>query len=466
MTVHLESALREQLTAEAGALPVDGDPWPRFTRSERTHRRRRRVRGLAVAAMVIATAAVQTNVVLLPGWAPAIAVAAGASDLSDGPTRGALATDQRWLDGFRRQIGDIRDSEGLWKVADRAAITMIYADDVPGRRLALALVPMRLGFLTAETLAWYEGPVGATPEQMRQSSNLRPNDPVASLASGGPEGGFAVVVGPPGSTVSISTGLTYSPLGVVRRDYRTFTAGSGLAAMATPPAQVEPGLSARVTKGEHVVFAGSLAGSWGSPLSSVDPQEPTDEMVSAAVRGARGSAPDAATLRRFLSFGLRDSRLPARGTALRVLWSGTAGGRPTTLFTVQPDGGGVIAYAMHGEAGSFGWELRLLLPAAGAHERPIAWRLGVDGNDDRTARVVVVAPAGATRASVTVDGGAPTAVALDASGAGTTAVPPDRRATVTAFGADGRPIGSTPIPLFETNSAGPPGDTPQTRIID
>ena len=42
-------------------------------------------------------------------------------------------------------------------MADRDAIRVLYASDVPGHRLALVLVPLRLGLITSWQLIWYDG---------------------------------------------------------------------------------------------------------------------------------------------------------------------------------------------------------------------------------------------------------------------------------------------------------------------
>lgn len=126
--------------------------------------------------------------------------------------------------------------------------------------------------------------------------------------------------------------------------------------------------------------------------------------------------------------------------------------------------GGVIAYVIHGDTTGWRTDLRLLLPADGAEQRPIAWRMRAEGRDTRTDRVNVVAPPGAATVVVTAMAGTPTLVTLDASGFGTTTVPPDRPAIVTAHTAEGTVLMSTPVPAFETNSGGLPGASTNTRI--
>jgi hypothetical protein len=84
---------------------------------------RRAALALAVAALV----AVQTNVVALPGWVPAIPVAPFGTPLADGPARGALARGAAWFDGLRDRMEDHADPDGTWRVAPRSAIRLIFA---------------------------------------------------------------------------------------------------------------------------------------------------------------------------------------------------------------------------------------------------------------------------------------------------------------------------------------------------
>ncbi|WP_405117137.1 hypothetical protein OG559_05925 [Micromonospora sp. NBC_01405] len=191
-----------------------------------------------------------------------------------------------------------------------------------------------------------------------------------------------------------------------------------------------------------------------------------DVLLTAARRGARGTPLDDANLRGFVESALLDSRLPAAGTTVRVRWSGSEHGRAAALLTVQPAGGGVIAYAMHNDARTGWWtDLRLLLPAAGADQRPIGWRIRADnGTRPPTGEVRVIAPPDAARVTVVVGGAPPASVTLDASNAGTTRIPPDQPATLTAYSRDGSVLGTTPLPLVEANGSSLPGDSPATRV--
>jgi hypothetical protein len=432
-------------------MPVPDDPWPAYARRASRHRRARRVRRVAVVAVAAAATGIQANVVPLPGWAPSVALASPWSALADEPPRGSLTGDAAWVAAFQRRVTGIQDPDGFWAVHGRTKV--LYASDAPGRRVALVLVPLRFGVVTSSQLVWYEGPAGAAPDQMTRGGNEDASRPVVTLTQADADrGGFALVIGPRDATVTISGDPRYDASGLVRRRQLAVSDGTGVGLALLRPTPLPPGLEARVVRGEQVVYEGMVAGGWGSSASG--------DTFPTVVDGGRGTDP--AILASFVRLALADSNLPASGTTVRLRWSGTVNGQAAVLLTVQPAGGGVIAYAMHGTATSSRTDLRLLLPAANADRRPIAWRLRAEGGDDRTDRVLVAAPAGT--ATVTV-GEQRTPVTLDASGGGETTVPPDRPATVTAYAADGSELGSTPVPPFENDMSRLPGDTPGTRVV-
>lgn len=466
MTSDLETALRDSMTRDAGAVTGPADPWPAFTRREAAHRRGRRVRAGVLAAALGALVGIQTNVVPLPGWAPGIAVAGRSPAFLDVPTRGGLAGDEAWLAGLRRQVKDLSDPEGLWKVTDRESIHVVYAGDIPGRRVAILLVKLRLGLITYWERITYHGPPGAAPERMEEGGNGSAEFPVAFDAYGDhARGGGALVVGPLDATVSISLGFEYTPSGRVERRPLPVISRDGVAMVPLPASPRDPDPYAKVTQGGKVIFEGSISSGWTSGDAGT-PEDATEAMLAKAREGAQGTPIDPAVLAWFVHLGLRDSRLSAPDVTLRVRWSGQVDGVAAALFTIQPEGGGVIAYAMHGDATSARYDLRLLLPAEGAHTRPIAWRMRADGRDDKTDRAYVVAPPGAAHVTVTAGTGTPAPVAMDASGLGTAAIPPDQPATVTAHAADGREVASTPVPPFEQSMGDLPGSTRGTRIVD
>jgi hypothetical protein len=459
-----ETTLREALAAEGGALGVPDDPWPGFVRRERTHRRNRRIRIAAVAAAVVAAVGVQSGVVPLPGWAPGIAVAGRETALAKSPLRGSLAADEAWLEGMRREIKDVEDPGELWRITDRSKIRFLYAADVPGHRLVLALVPLRFGFLEDQALIWYEGRPGAAPAEMEEGGREDGGRTVSTFQQGSTqEPGVLVVVAPNGSTVSVSSGFSYSPEGRVEHAVPQIASpGSGIAEFTVPAAPFDPGTTVTVTAADgRNLYRGPVSGSWTGPFGT----ELSDTAMTALLGRRRF---DPVTLGRWVRSALSDARLPAAGTSIKVRWTGAVDGRPAAMFTLQPRGGGVLAYAFHGAADSYRQDLRLLLPAAGVDDRPIAWRMRAEGKDDRTDQVVVVPPPGAVRLLL---GGAPdTSGAVftmpDESGAMFTTLPPSAKVDVTAYAADGEPMGTTPIPPFETDSGGIPGDDRKTRVVD
>ncbi|GAB3068976.1 YML083C domain-containing protein [Micromonospora schwarzwaldensis] len=467
------STLSPALSQAARAVVVPEDPWPGFARRARRHRQARLVRA-AVAVVAGATlVGVQANVVPLPGWAPRVAVAAAPAALLDAPPRGALAGDRAWWDSLRRRISaDPSTStggspEGVWKVGDPDRMRLLYGSDQPGHRVALVAVPLRFGLLTKETLVWLVGPTGADARQMRWAGSSEGADsPVMALMRTEPDrGGFAVVVGPADTTVMISGDLRYTARGVLEYENlaRPDGGGVGVAVLPSAPLRSEPVV--RVSRGAALLYQGGLG---GGPYAAPDPTGPElGPLLTAAGRNARGRPLDDAALRTVVASALLDSRLPAAGTTVRVRWSGREGGQAVALLTVQPAGGGVIAYAVHGDDRTGWWtDLRLLLPAEGAEQRPIGWRIRADtGTRTPTGQARVIAPPDAARVTVTVDGSPTATVALDASGAGTTRVPPDRAATLTAYAEDGRLLGTTPVPPVETNMSGLPGDSPATRVV-
>ena len=450
--VDTETLLRQALTGGAQSVDVPENVWPGFARRERRHRRNRRIRLAAAAAALVAAVGVQTGVVPLPGWAPGIAVAGRQTALTKAPIRGNLAGDQAWLAGMRREIKDVRDPDELWRVADRSKITFVYAADLPGRRLTLALVPLRFGFLTDQALIWYDGPAGAAPEQMTEAGRVDGGETVVSYLQGRPDGpGTLVVVAPPTATVAVSSGFTYTAAGRVAHGTPVVSTG-GLAEVVLPPSSFDPGTTITVTDGGRTRYAGPASGGWSGP-DVFEPEAATlDRMLA-------GRSFDRLTMERWVSSALRDARLPAAGTTVTLRWTGTVNGQPAALFTLRPANGGVLAYAMHGVADSYRQDLRLLLPADGADRRPIAWRMRAEGKDDRTDQVIVVTPPGTTSAVLTAAGRTP--LTLDPAGAAVTTLPPNATASVTAY-----PAGTTtPVPVFETDSGGLPGDTPKTRVV-
>ncbi|AGL20014.1 hypothetical protein [Actinoplanes sp. N902-109] len=458
--MNIETTLRDGLTDTAGALELPADPWPSFQQRETRHVRNRRLRVGVVTAVLAALTVLQSGVVRMPGWAPGIAIAAQSRPLLDSPTRGSLAHDTAWLAGMRAVVQDMRDDDGVWKITDRRQIKFLYAGEVGDNRLVLAYVPVRWGFITDPQLVWYSGPAGAQPEQMDESGNVDDGQPTVSLAEAASDRpGFAVVVGPQGSTASISTGFEYTAAGTVAYDPPTTgPAGTGIAEMVLPPAAAAPGVTFRVTENGHDIPVDGGVG-WGGPSPDYSRHD------AAITRALGGRQFDHATLRQWVTSQLGSAGLSLRNVTISIPWLGTVNGQPAALLTFQEPGHGVLAFALHGGANGFREDLRLLLPAKDAGRRPLAWRMRAEGKDDRTNEVHVVGPAGAAKVVLQIPGAAPVAVPLDADRHGTAKLPtPDTAATVTAYASDGTVLGTAPVPPF-TDIDGIVGASPATRVV-
>ncbi|GAB7042887.1 MULTISPECIES: hypothetical protein [Catenuloplanes] len=459
----IETTLRDELAARAATLDLPDDPWPAFAGRERRHRRIRRARAGVVAGALAVLTVLQFGAVPMPGWAPGIAVAAANNALLNSPVRGSLAGDTAWLEGMRDRVEDLPEAEEYWRIDDKSKIRFLYAADVGDARLVLMYLPLRWGFFTDSALVWYEGAAGAAPEEMMLSASgdSEQRAAVTTAVTAGTRA-HAVVVGPVGTTASISSGFSYGADGRVHHNPPVSgPPGSGIAELVLPPTPVLPPFRMTLTDGGREIPLGSTAGGGGDGVT------PDPAPFRAAAAAALGDRPfDAGMLGGWLESALHAHGLTLDAVRVGVRWTGTVGGRPAALFTVHRPGEGVLAFAVRGLDPPHGSreDLRLLLPADGADRRPIGWRLHAETGDAHTDRVHVVAPAGTARLTISVGGGAPAEVPLDAAGHGETRVAPDAAATMTAYAPDGTEIASSPLTPF-TDGGGITGDTPATRVV-
>ncbi|NMO53378.1 hypothetical protein HH310_19565 [Actinoplanes sp. TBRC 11911] len=458
--MNIETELRAGLIETAGELDLRLDPWTSFQRRETRHRRNRLIRAGVAAAAVTALAGMQAGVVPVPGWAPTIALAVGNEALLNGPVRGSLAGDTAFLAGMRAQIRDIDNPDQNWRIGDRSKIRFLYAADVGDKRVVLAYVPLRFGFVTKPQLLWYDGAAGSDPAEMVAVANVDPAQRATQYVMASfDDPGVAVLVGPPGSTATISPGYEFGADGRVHDDPAVSgVPGSGIAETVLPPAPGDPGVTMTLTQdGRSTVVAQGEGGSGGSL--------PDEKVFDAALSKALGDRVlDHNLLRPWVQMGLDTGQMRLADARLVVRWTGEVNGQQAVLFTLQKAGGGVLAFAWHGSSAGSREDLRLLLPAAGSDRRPIAWRMYAEGSQVPTDQVIVIAPAGAARVTLTSVSGDPEKVAIDHSGKGKATVAPGAAATVTAYAADGSEMGSTPVPPFD-DGTGIIGQTPGTRVV-
>jgi len=362
-------------------------------------------------------------------------------------------------------------------------VRVLFAGDVAGRRLALVRLILRYRGHTTPTLEWLQGEVDASPGTMRSVNTGITADMTQDCVEDWHGTGYLAVVAPSGSTIRVSLGVTFRADGRLERTWRT--AGSdGIALRELPAAPQRILVAVRASRrGQLLSGNGSGPRDWSAQRNT-----------SAAPDGGPSLAPYRAIIDRYLPPGPVD--LPwARTMAERlrgalalyglkldqvtvtVRFEMTAGS-PRYLMTLTPKGGGTLVLANSGGHGFQQGFLELLAPAKGAVDRPYAWRQLDLLLRHATKQVMVSVPSGAVRAEMVVDG-TPHPLTVDARGFAGTQVPLTARATVRAYGADGRLLGETPLP-DEAGSPFPytenvgglwnvgvvPGETRGTRLVD
>lgn len=446
--MNIETELRATLEDEAAFANDLENPYRTFIQRETTRRRARRLRvaGAMAAALAVVLAAIgiERLDLLTPKpnpWAPAAEIPVRA--LLDSPLRGSLAQDQTFLTAM---LGRLPEGARL-----------LYASDVGDQRLVLASVPGEPTTL----LMWFAGPVGAKAKQAQENYSGEAAAASHYTSTTSHENGVAVVVGPVGYTASIKNESDghYSVEGTIGPGGGTATGeeGSGLLEAQVDPQIANPVFSASMAKDEQTFPVKSGGGVWQQTDNSRAPY------IAKAKTALEGRNFDDQLLGLWLKDAMQTAHQHlAPSTVVRVRWTGKIDDRPAAVLTVQPSGQGVLAFAYLQARGPEDRQLHLLLPTEGADTRPIAYR--ISRLKKATNQVVVVAPAGAARVTVSVQGAEPVEVELDGSGLGRLEVDPKKAATATAYAVDGSEMGSTSVRGFEpfTNLV---GDTPETRVV-
>jgi hypothetical protein len=464
VTTDLQRSIATVLRAQADQLPVRPDPYVRFIRVERRHRARRRVRAagvVVIAGCTVVTAG--TGVVALPAWVPAIRTDGGwtaSSALLQEPTHGSLARDALWLEEMRATVQDIEETEGRWRVADRHGIRFVFAGDVPAlhRRLALVVVPLRLGVLETHAPMWYEGPLGAAAKEMRQGATY--GDKLPEIVTYGElrwDSGAALVIAPSDATLRISRSATYTAQGLVTRTWERLPTAAGVAIAQLPgaPAGMAAMLHVWTERGETTLASADL---W----QSIEGDNLPAKVTAAATKDTRGVLPADDVVDMAIEDVLRDCALDPAAATIRIPWAGTVASGPSLLIMVQPRGGGTLVYGTYLDGRTIG--LRLLVPAGGAESRPYALWIRGDHPTPETTTLLVIAPADAGRAELVI-GDHVYPLDLDRMGAAVTALPLDTPASVRAYDSEGKLLGQTRVqPSTAAYSPGLPGESPATRV--
>ncbi len=181
-----EEELGRRLRLMADDVAVGPAPqWPQVHSGLRRAARRRRSRrvggALAVAAgLVGAITAIHPGLLAQLSQAARSSAEVGAvtpadkerpSRLSQGPTKGPLASDGVWLDALRQAVADrpVVDEDGRRWSADPGDIDVVYAGDVADERLAAIEATYRSGGDVARVQAWLVGARGAAATELQST---------------------------------------------------------------------------------------------------------------------------------------------------------------------------------------------------------------------------------------------------------------------------------------------------------
>jgi hypothetical protein len=246
--------------------------------------------------------------------------------LLDSPTRGSLAGDVNYLKDVIDRITGDPEQYGL--PGDRAKLRILFAGDVPGnQRLVIAA-----GFTGAPRSIYLTGSSGTTAKRLELTGWTDVEEPL--VREGGQ--GYALMFGPTGYDLSISSSPRYMLDGTVKRTWEPAPGDYLLRDSATLP----PRLRLRMSKGDKVYYEGPVASSGGTPPAAIDPT-PLFGRGKPEPRAATEAANAVA-----YQFGLTGPDVH-----YVVLWSedfmvndpnggGSGLGQIATVMAVTPDGGG------------------------------------------------------------------------------------------------------------------------------
>jgi hypothetical protein len=257
-----------QALGDAADLARVYDVTERAVRGARRRRRTRRVvwsaGSLAVVAVLgLAYAARLTGFESAPGYEyggpPAVTTM-----LLDSPTRGSLAGDAGYLDAMRQKA--VGDAEHTGLPADPAKARVLFAGDVPGGWR----VAMVASVVKAPRMAVFQGSPGAGATQMRLFLVQDVTSPVvqAIVYAGSSDQGCAVVFGPAGYLVEVSSDPRYLADGTVERDWIPEPAGY----VARDLRAVPPGLRVRLSHGTTVLYESDVGPAGPRRTAPVEPE--------------------------------------------------------------------------------------------------------------------------------------------------------------------------------------------------
>lgn len=219
----LERELRRTLADHAPDAAAPGaDPWERVQRGV-VRRRRQRVGALAGSlALVVALGG---GLAVVRPWAGQGGTDAVATDpasgwgLDDGTPRGALAGDEALRSEVETLLRGLVPDETPPFVP--GSVRLVFADDVAGTRLVVAVAEGEDGRPVAARLAGPAGTPGARLEPFAQVAAVAGTAPAVAHVVTGEEGSLLLAVVPRGAQVSVSDAARVDGAGTaVTREWR------------------------------------------------------------------------------------------------------------------------------------------------------------------------------------------------------------------------------------------------------
>jgi hypothetical protein len=380
----------------------------------------------AVVAVLVAVPAVRSDL----GRDDEPAAPAPHTGVYTTPTRGDLSDESAFLEGMLRRPWTSGPAGENVTEPPRDTRRVVYATERNSGRWVLVagadpaalppdegVDPADLDEVGSVAIAWFAGPFGGAPEEMRvygQPEIVDADEPTAVLSPTEPYGSSTVnrvvVVGAPDDQVEVAWFRQIAPEGEVFREFERVTTVAGVADVdaGQVDASIDRALRYRVVR-DGTEFS-------GLPVTEPRPDFVPPEIDLARLRPAPPQAPADAAVAPAVDALISRLGVWAHILELTVLWAGDlptppGGTRVTVLASQYDDWGVYLTGALGRDSGG-----RLRAGTCGSEIRPsgtppdelvVVLRCGSDvgSADAPTDSLVVVAPPAAT-----------TARALDARG--------------------------------------------------